>query len=79
MSNPWYINAHRELISSVEIVEQRDDVFEEDDEEEDIELPEGLAPEERQEWPDQFILTASQDKDILLHRLSNGVKIGQFA
>ena len=79
MSNPWYINAHRELISSVEIVEQRDDVYEEDDDEEDIELPEGLAPEERQPWPDQFILTASQDKDILLHRLSNGVKIGQFA
>lgn len=30
-------------------------------------------------WPDVFVLTASQDQDILLHRLSNGVKIGQFA
>ena len=76
VSNPWYINAHREIIYSVEIVEQRDDVFEEDSEDEQIELPEGLAPEERQPWPDLFVLTASQDKDILLHRLSNGVKIG---
>ncbi len=79
VQNPWYINAHKELISSVEIVEQRDDVFEEDSDDEQIELPEGLAPEERQPWPDLFVLTASQDKDILLHRLSNGVKIGQFA
>ena len=31
------------------------------------------------EWPDAFVLTAGQDFDILLHRLSNGVKIGQFA
>ena len=31
------------------------------------------------EWPDCFVLTAAQDWDILLHRLSNGVRIGQFA
>ena len=30
------------------------------------------------EWPDVFVLTAGQDFDILFHRLSNGVRIGQF-
>ena len=78
ISNPWYINAHRKMINSVEMVEQRDDVFEEDSDDENIELPEGLAPEEKVPWPDVFILTAGQDWDVLLHRLSNGVKIGQF-
>lgn len=58
ISNPWYINAHRKMINSVEMVEQRDDVFEEDSDDENIELPEGLAPEERVPWPDVFILTA---------------------
>ena len=38
-----------------------------------------MQPEERVPWPDCFVLTAGQDWDILLHRLSNGVRIGQFA
>lgn len=41
-------------------------------------MPEGLEKEERQKWPDIFILTAGADYDILLHRLSTGVRIGQF-
>lgn len=45
----------------------------------DTPLPPELMPEEREPWPDSFVLTASQDWDILLHRLSNGVRIGQFA
>ena len=62
------------------MVEQKDDLYvDSDDDDEDIELPEGLAPEEKIPWPDLFVLTAGQDWDILLHRLSTGVKIGQFA
>ena len=62
------------------MIEQSDEVYDADsDEDDNIELPEGLAPEERKPWPDIFILTASADWDILIHRLSNGVKIGQFA
>ena len=61
ISNPWFIRAHRELINSVEMVQQRDEVYEEDDSDEEIELPEDLAPEERKAWPDIFVLTASQD------------------
>ena len=52
--------------------------MEEDSDDANIELPEGLAPEERVPWPDIFILTASQDWDILLHRMSNGVRVCQF-
>ena len=75
--NPWFVNAHKKMINSVEIVEQRDDIYnEEDSDDANIELPEGLAPEERIPWPDIYILTASNDWDILLHRLSNGVRIG---
>ena len=80
MGNPWFVNAHRSTINSVEIVEQKDDIYnEEDSDDAAIELPENMAPEERKPWPDLFVLTASSDWDILLHRLSNGVKIGQFA
>ena len=61
------------------MVQQRDEVYDDDDDSEEIELPPDLAPEERKEWPDIFVLTASLDQDILLHRLSNGVRIGQFA
>ena len=44
VSNPWFINAHRKLISSVEIVEQNMDPIEDDDSDDaNIELPEGLA------------------------------------
>ena len=67
------------MITSIEIIEQSDETFEEDSDDENIELPEGLAPEEKVEWPDSFVLSAGQDWDILLHRLSNGVRIGQFA
>jgi hypothetical protein len=76
ISDPWFINAHRKMITSIEIIEQSDEAFEEDSDDENIELPEGLAPEERVDWPDCFVLTAGQDWDILLHRLSNGVRIG---
>lgn len=67
------------MINSVEIVEQKDEDMESEESGEEIELPEGLEKEERKPWPDIFILTASQDWNILIHRLSNGVKIGQFA
>lgn len=60
ISNPWFINAHRQLINSVEMVEQKDeDIESEESGDEFIELPEGLEKEERQQWPDIFILTAS--------------------
>jgi len=78
VTNPWFVNAHRKLITSVEIVEQGDQCLD-DDSDDDVDLPEELRPEERVPWPDSFVLTASQDWDILLHRLSNGVRIGQFA
>ena len=71
---PWFINAHRKLITSIEVVEQSEDTFAD---EEDLDLlPEDLRPEQRVPWPDSFVLTASMDWDILMHRLSNGVKIG---
>ena len=80
VSNPWFINAHRKMINTVEIVEQRDDIYNDSDSDDaHIELPEGMEPEEKKPWPDVFVLTAGADWDILLHRLSNGVKIGQFA
>ena len=59
IGNPWFINAHRKMINSVEMVEQKDDAEESSDSDENIELPEGLEKEERQPWPDIFILTAS--------------------
>jgi hypothetical protein len=46
------------LISSVEIVQQREEIPDSDSSEDSIELPEGLAPEERKPWPDIFVLTA---------------------
>jgi len=76
--NPWFIYAHRKLITSIEVVEQGEETRYDESDDEDL-LPEGLRPEERIDWPDLFVLTASMDWDILLHRLSNGVKIGQFA
>jgi len=82
ISNPWFIKAHKLLINSVEIIQQCEEEDLESSESGDdaeIELPEGLEKEERKKWPDAFVLTASQDQDILLHRLSSGVKIGQFA
>ena len=80
VANPWFIKAHRnKLISSVEIVEQNmDPIEDEDSDDANIELPDGLAPEEKTPWADIFVLTAGQDWDILLHRLSTGVRIGQF-
>lgn len=80
VSNPWFVNAHSKMINSVEIVEQKEDIYNDSDSDDaHIELPEGMEPEERKPWPDLFVLTAGADWDILLHRLSNGVKIGQFA
>lgn len=67
------------MITSIEIVEQREDEESEDEDDEQIKLPEGLDKEEKKPWPDIFVLTSGMDSDILLHRLSNGVKIGQFA
>lgn len=73
----YFINAHRSLISSVEMVEKKpetDDAFA-FDASSDFE---GIPDEPYVPWPDRFILTASQDNNILLHRLSNGVLVGQF-
>ena len=60
VSNPWFIKAHRnKLISSVEIVEQNmDPIEDEDSDDANIELPDGLAPEEKTPWADIFVLTA---------------------
>ena len=52
-----YTDAHRTLISTVEIVEQREVVYNESDEvDAHIELPEGMEPgaEEKKPWPDVF-------------------------
>ena len=60
VQNPWFINAHHKLISTVEMVEQRtDDLPSEDSDDAAIELPEGLAPEDPIPWPDIFVLTGS--------------------
>jgi len=79
---PYFINAHRSLITSIEIIQKRteeeilvdekaDNGSDDEDEEENEEFPiEAYVP-----WPDKFLLTASQDKNIFLHRLSNGVRI----
>ena len=52
----WFIQAHKQLINSVRIVE----TF------------------RHEANSDQFILTAGNDCNILLHRLKNGQKVGQF-
>ena len=82
---PYFINAHRSLISSIEIIEKRSkEEIEEEERKEQEEDPDDFdendeIPEEPyMPWPDKFILTSSQDKNIFLHRLSNGVKICQF-
>ena len=59
MSNPWFINAHRKLITSIEIIEQSNADQFDDDSEEDAPLPEDLQPEAREPWPDAFVLSAS--------------------
>lgn len=74
----YFINAHRALISSVECVEKRSEEEEANDESSDEGDFEGIPKEPYQPWPDKFILTSSQDSNILLHRLSNGVLVGQF-
>lgn len=62
---PYYINAHRSLISSVEIIEKRtkEEIEEEErkeaeddpDDIEELDIPE----EPYKSWPDRFILTSS--------------------
>ena len=78
----WFINAHRMCVNQVSVVEQKEESEDEDDEEEQSasqSASENAIPDEpRVEWPDQFVLSCSDDCNILLHRLSNGVKIGQF-
>ena len=77
----WFINAHKQLVSKVSIVEQKEESEDEEDEEEEspqTESENAIPDEPRIEWPDQFVLSCSHDCNILLHRLSNGVKIGQF-
>ena len=74
VSDPWFIKAHKQAITSVEIIERNMEPIEFDL----SELPEDMAPEEKVAWPDLFVLTAGQDCNILLHRLSDGVRIGQF-
>ena len=81
---PYYINAHRSLISSVEIIEKRtqEEIEEEErkeaeDDPDDIEELD-IPDEPYKPWPDRFILTASNDRNIFLHRLSTGVKVHQF-
>jgi len=46
MDNPWFINAHRKLITSIEIVEQSTGEAFPDESEDDAPLPEDLQPEE---------------------------------
>ncbi len=82
---PYFINGHRSLISSIEIIEKRseEEILKEEEEEkeedgDDYEDNDEIPYEPYLPWPDKFILTASQDKNIFLHRLSNGVKICQF-
>ena len=48
----WFIQAHKTVINSIQLVEQFD--------------------------TDKFIITASNDHNIHLHRFSNGVLLGQF-
>ena len=82
MKVTWFINAHREAVSQVSIVEQKEESEDEEDEEGEnpsqTESANEIVDEPRVEWPDQFVLSCSKDCNILLHRISNGVKIGQF-
>ena len=55
-------------------VHNPDESDEDDDDFEELDIPD----EPYKPWPDRFILTASQDYNIYLHRLTNGVKIAQF-
>ena len=67
-------------VNQVSVVEQKEESEDEEDEEEQSasqSASENAIPDEpRVEWPDQFVLSCSDDYNILLHRLSNGVKIG---
>ena len=76
---PWFVNAHKLTVNQVSIVEQKEE-SEDEEEDEASQTPdesENAIPDEpRIEWPDMFVLSCSQDYNILLHRLSNGVKIG---
>ena len=69
-------------VNQVSVVEQKEESEDEEDDEEQSasqSASENAIPDEpRVEWPDQFVLSCSDDCNILLHRLSNGVKIGQF-
>lgn len=48
IGNPWFIRAHRKMINSVEMVEQKNEEdIESSESGEEIELPEGLEKEER--------------------------------
>lgn len=51
----WFIQAHRAIINSIQVVEKVAETTEE-----------------------TFIITASADCNILLHKMSNGAKVGQF-
>ena len=77
---PWFINAHKQLVHSVQVVEQKEEEKEDEDKSDGDEFSSDnmIQDEPRVEWPDVFVLTCSKDCNILLHRLSNGVKIGQF-
>lgn len=77
---PWFINAHKQLVHTVQVVEQKTEEEEEELESggEEADSEHMIQDEPRVEWPDLFVLSCSKDCNILLHRLSNGVKIGQF-
>ena len=57
VSDPWFIKAHRSAITSVEIIEKNMEPVQFDP----SDLPEDMAPEEKVDWPDLFVLTAGQD------------------
>ena len=38
-------------------------------------MPEDMAPEDKVNWPDQFVLTAGQDCDILLYHQHTKVPV----
>lgn len=56
MRELWFIQAHRQLINSLSIVETFKD----------------------KPLSDTFVLSCGNDCNILLHRMSNGQKVGQF-
>ena len=69
---------------TLQVVEQKgeDDEYGDEDSDDSPDAEEEsdnmIADEPQQEWPDLFVLSCSKDCNILLHRLSNGVKIGKF-